>query len=181
MRTTLLTILVVLSNAAHAEITAPTPPTPPSLPTGAGSAKVAPLDPEQRDKFTSAIIQLDSLATRIDELESELMKLRKEQSDVRARLPPATRLKRVYLQSEVDYRAAPLRRSLGPLPMTGYISVRLVVNPDGRPEEIEVISAPTSQKMRLENLVSSWLFVPARKSGTRVRVRTTSTVKASED
>jgi hypothetical protein len=181
MRSTLFVILVFLGVGIRAEITVPTPPTPPTMPIISGGITVVPLDAEHLDALTSGILQLDSLTTLMDGLESELQKLRKEKSEVRALLPPATRLNRVYQQSEVDYKATALRRSLGSLPLTGTLSVRLVVNPDGRPEEIEIVSAPVSREAHLEKLVSSWLFVPARKSGKRVRVRTTSTVKLSDD
>jgi TonB family protein len=164
MHIALFVFLVVFGSTSHAKITTPTPPTQPTLPIVSGSVTVASLGPEQKDA-----------------LKSELLKLKQERTEARALLPPASRLDRIYQQSEVDYKASPIRRSLASLPASGTISVRFVVDPEGRPEEIEILSSPTSQEAIVNKAVSTWLFVPARKSGKRVRVSTTVSIRMGEN
>ena len=177
MHTILFLILLGLSHTTSADIKMPEPPTPPTLPTVAGVASSFPISPEKQDELTTAIIRLDSLNTLVKDLKSRLRELEEDRSKVQSQLLPASNLNRVYTQMEVDHKAVAIRRNL---PGTGRITVRFVVNPDGQTGDIEIISAPVSHKARIQQAVSSWLYVPALKSGKRVRVRITASVKVDE-
>ena len=177
MRTTLFLILFGLSHAAGADIKMPTPPTPPTPPVVSGAAGKVPLSPEKQDELTTAITRLDSVNTLVKNLQSRLRELENERSKIRDQLPPASNLNRIYLQTEVDHKAYAVRRNL---PGTGRITVRFVVDTNGQTDDIEIVSAPESHKARVQRGVSSWLYVPAFKSGKRVRVRITASVRIDE-
>jgi TonB family protein len=178
MSTLFLCLLITLGAQAAAEITLPTPPKAPDLPRVEGAVGKTTISKEQLDTFTAAIVQLDSLRTLENDLKSKLAGLKTEQSEIREKLIPTTRLKRIYLQSEVDNKAYPIRRSLTG---RGDITVRFIVNPGGHTEEIEVISPTGVRGETVRETVSSWLYGPARKSNRRVPVRITVSTRLSED
>lgn len=181
MSATLFLIVFGLTRVVDAEIKMPTPPTPPKLPTVIGALSEDSLDDEGQDAFAAAIVRLDSVTTLINDLKSRLREIEDEQSKIRDQLPPATQRDRIYLQTEVDHKAYAIRRSLPSLPGVGRLTVRFVVNPEGQIEDIEIVSAPVSHTAKVRRAVSSWLFTPARKSGMRVHVRVTASIRVDEN
>ena len=181
MHTTLFLILFGLTRAADADIKMPNPPTPPTPPTVIGALSRDSPDTEGQDTFAAAIVRLDSVRTLVKDLKSRLRVIEDEQSKIRDQLPPATRRDRIYLQTEVDHKAYAIRRSLPSLPGVGRLTVRFVVNPEGQIEDIEIVSAPVSHTANVRRAVSSWLFAPARKSGLRVHVRVTASIRVDEN
>lgn len=172
---------LTFSAPTDAEITLPTPPKPPELPRVEGSFSGATGGQAQSDAFTLAIVRLDSLKTLESELKGRLAQIKKKQTETRKGLDPATRLKRIYLQTEVDRKAYPIRRTLPTLSGKGDITVRFIVNPEGRPEDIEVVSPIGVLGDDVRRTVSTWLYGPARKSARRVPVRITVSSKMDED
>jgi TonB family protein len=181
MSTLLLYLAFTLGVQTAAEITLPTPPKAPELPRVEGAVGKTTISAEQLDTFTATIVQLDSLRTLENDLKSKLAGLKTEQSEIREKLIPATRLKRIYLQSEVDHKAYSIRRSLPSMTGRGDITVRFIVNPEGHTEEIEVISPTGVRGEPVRETVSRWLYGPARKSNQRVPVRITVSARMNED
>ena len=169
--------LVVLLSAATAEITMPKPPTPPKPPQVVGAKSFDTSDPDQ---LVTTIGQIDSLRARASVLQAELKRLGERETELVDQLPPASRRTNVYTQSEVDRQAVPIRRFLPALAESGNLEVSFVVNPDGYPTKIRVVSGPIGQNEVLVDAVGSWLYAPAIRSGRRVPVRLTTTVRLSE-
>lgn len=178
--TFLLLACLTVASAASAEVKMPDAPVPPTPPSVVG-AQIDPLTPADRDALEATIVRLDSVTTEVRRLERRIRDLRDRESTLVANLPPATKRDRIYDPNEVDHPTRPIRMTLPPISGVSRLSVRLIVDPRGHATAIEILDGPTDRTTSITEAVETWLFVPARRDGRRVPVRTTLTFRLDQD